>query len=81
MPGRVEARRESTSTRLSVSVHGDGDHDFVPTLNSIAREKGISAYVGDRLNHWTAVQRLSLSPSFLGLHLRRLLWGLGSQGC
>ena len=47
----------AATVRLAPSVHGQGDHGFVPILVRLALEKGVSAYIGDGENCWSGVYR------------------------
>jgi nucleoside-diphosphate-sugar epimerase len=60
----------SSVVRLAPTNHGEGDNGFMATLVGIAREKGISGYIGDGANRWTAVHRLDTAHLF-GLALEQ----------
>jgi nucleoside-diphosphate-sugar epimerase len=70
-PGMSAAGRDAEETAMSLveagvcasvvrlpCVHGTGDRFTVPRYIDIARQTGISAYVGDGLNRWSAVHNV-----------------------
>jgi nucleoside-diphosphate-sugar epimerase len=53
-----------SAVRLGTTCHGDRDHGFLAALVGIARDKGVSGFVGDRSQRWPAVHRLDAAHLF-----------------
>ncbi len=54
----------SSVLRLPPTCHGQGDNGFMARIVGVARERGVSGYVGDGSARWPAAHRLDAAHAF-----------------
>ncbi|KIS43345.1 SDR family oxidoreductase [Kosakonia radicincitans] len=54
----------AASIRLAPTVHGVGDHGFVPILIALAKQTGVAAWPAGADNHWAAVHRIDAAKVY-----------------
>ncbi len=47
----------TVAARFAPTVHGIGDHGFIAAIVAAAKQQGVSGYIGDGTNNWSAVHR------------------------
>jgi nucleoside-diphosphate-sugar epimerase len=74
----------SAVVRLAPTCHGEGDNGFMAALVGVARDRGVSGYIGDGANRWPAAHRLDVARLFrLALEKAAagsVLHGAGEEG-